>query len=325
VGAPVTDRPESLAATDADERALAPRVATDARWLDYAKPFRVDHWIKNLVVPVGGILALVAAGASVTAEVVAAIVAAFLISGGISSVNYAINEVLDAPFDARHPVKHRRPIPSGRVRIGPLLVLTALLGLITLTLAIVLFGPAVEVAVIALFVAGLIYNLPPVRLKDWPYLDAVVESLTNPIRLAIGWYAVSAEVVAAPPPLALMTAVWALGASVMTGKRLAELRLLGAEAARYRPTFRAYTVGGLLAAQVAYGAVGLTALGVLFAAQRPRLLAALPLVGLILLWTFRMAFERDSPLIDPEHLHRRPLFLLLSLAVFAVLVIWAVR
>jgi len=34
----------------------------------------------------------------------------------------------DAPFDARHPVKRLRPLPSGRVRVGPLLALTAARG-----------------------------------------------------------------------------------------------------------------------------------------------------------------------------------------------------
>jgi hypothetical protein len=33
-----------------------------------------------------------------------------------------------------------------------------------------------------------------------------------------------------------------------------------------------------------------------------------------------MTFEPESPLIDPEHLYRRPVFLLTAIAVFAILV-----
>ena len=291
-------------------------------WLDYLKPLRFDHWIKNLVVPVGSTLALVAHRDVPAGGVLGSIALAFLVSGGVSSVNYAINEVLDAPFDARHPVKRLRPLPSGRVRVGPLLALTAALGLGAFALAGWLFPLPFVLATVALFVAGLAYNLPPLRLKDWPYLDALVESLTNPIRLAIGWYAVSA-VHQVPPPVLLLGAIWAFGAFLMTGKRLAELRLLGSVAARYRPTFAAYSVPALLIVQLGYAALGLAALGVLFATERPRLVRALPLIAAVVAWAFKMTFERESPLIDPEHLYRRPVFLLLALAVFAAVVFWA--
>ena len=242
-------------------------------------------------------------------------------SGLVSSVNYAVNEVLDAPFDARHPTKRARPVPSGRVRVGPLLGLTAGVALLAFGLALVAPAPGGRGGAGALFLAGLVYNLPPIRLKDRPYLDVVSESLTNPIRLAIGWYAVTA----APPPVFLLVTVWAFGAFLMTGKRLAELRLLGDLAARYRPTFRAYSVTGLFWVQLAYAVVGLGALAWLIGTVRPGVLPGLPLVAGLLAWAFRMTFEPASPLIDPEHLYRRPVFLLVALAVFATLLTLALR
>jgi decaprenyl-phosphate phosphoribosyltransferase len=301
----------------------APAVREAGTWRHYLEPFRVDHWIKNLVVPVGTTLALVSHHLTPDLDDLWDALMAFLISAAVSSVNYALNEILDAPFDARHPVKRGRPIPSGRVRVLPLLTLTALVAVGTFAVAFWLFPRPFALAVFALFVAGLLYNLPPIRLKDWPYLDAIVESLTNPIRIAIGWYALELSVAIAPPPLYLLGAVWAFGAFLMTGKRLAELRLLGEGAARYRPTFRAYSVPGLLGAQVGYAAIGLVSLTGLFASRHPALVPTVPLVGLVVAWTFRMTFERDSPLIDPEHLYRRPFFLLLTLAVFIVMVLRA--
>jgi len=62
----------------------------------------------------------------------------------------------------------------------------------------------------------------------------------------------------------------------------------------------------------------------LLAAERPALLRFLPVVALMLAWTFKITFDRESPLIDPEHLYRRPVFLFLSLAFFAGMVAWAV-
>jgi decaprenyl-phosphate phosphoribosyltransferase len=291
-----------------------------SRWREYLRPLRFDHWIKNLVVPVGSLLALAAQRADPSWELAGSIVLAFIVSGLVSSVNYGVNEVLDAPFDALHPTKRDRPIPSGLVRVGPLLVLTAAVALLAFGLSWWLLRPAALGGAVALFLAGLIYNLPPIRLKDSPYLDVVTESLTNPIRLTIGWYAVSAT----PPSALLLVTVWSFGAFLMTGKRLAELRLLGDLAGRYRPTFHAYSVVGLLFAQVAYALAGLGTLGCLVATQRPNVLPALPLVVLLLGWALKMTFEPESPLIDPEHLYRRPVFLIVSIAVFILLVMLAV-
>ena len=285
-------------------------------WFEYLRPLRFDHWIKNLVVPVGSLLALAARRAHPDVDEAGAILLAFVVSGLVSSVNYAVNEVLDAPFDARHPAKRDRPIPSGRVRVRPLLVLAGAVALLAFGLAWWRLPPGVLAGGACLFVAGLVYNLPPIRLKDWPYLDAMTESLTNPIRIAIGWYAVTSG----PPPALLLLAVWAFGAFLMTGKRLAELRQLGDLAGRYRPTFRAYSLRGLCVVQLLYAGAGFAALARLVATQRPEVLPALPLVAALLGWAFKMTFEPESPLIDPEHLYRRPVFLLVAILVFVLLV-----
>ena len=38
---------------------------------------------------------------------------------------------------------------------------------------------------------GLIYNVPPIRSKERPYLDVLSESINNPIRLLLGWFVVT--------------------------------------------------------------------------------------------------------------------------------------
>ena len=304
-------------------RSTGAAVALVGSWADYLRPLRFDHWIKNLVVPAGSTLALAAHRIIPDWAVVGTACLAFVISGFVSSTNYAINEILDARFDAQHPVKRQRPIPSGQVRVGSLLTLTTVMALATFTLAIWVFPAPFVLANLALFVAALLYNVPPIRFKDWPYLDAIVESLTNPIRLAIGWYAVTLPNLSAPPILLLM-AVWGFGAFLMTGKRLAELRLLGPQAARYRRTFRSYSLRTLLAVQLGYAAVAMLTLAWFLASERPQLLRFLVVIALILGWTLKMTFEHESPLIDPEHLYRRPVFLFFALAVFAAMVAWAV-
>jgi hypothetical protein len=77
--------------------------------------------------------------------------------------------------------------------------------------------------------------------------------------------------------------------------------------------------------QLGYALIGLAALTRVTATLRPAALPGLPLVAALLAWTFKMTFEPESPLIDPEHLYRRPVFLLAAVAVLALLVVLALR
>ncbi len=112
----------------------------------------------------------------------------------IASSNYTRNEILDAPFDRFHPSKRFRPVLSGAVNV-PL----AYLQWIVLMLLGFAAGLAVSwpfaLAVFALWCMGCVYNIPPVRTKDKPFLDVLSESVNNPLRLLSGWYIVGASVV----------------------------------------------------------------------------------------------------------------------------------
>src|SRR5205809_286297 len=78
---------------------------------------------------------------------------------------------------------------------------------------------------VLLLISGVVYNVPPLRLKDRAFLDVIAESFNNPIRLWLGYYAlVDARHV---PPLSIVLAWWSFGALLMTGKRYAEFRFIG--------------------------------------------------------------------------------------------------
>jgi hypothetical protein len=48
---------------------------------------------------------------------------------------------------------------------------------------------------------GCIYNIPPIRSKDVPYIDVLSESINNPLRMLAGWFIAStASVAPAPDP-----------------------------------------------------------------------------------------------------------------------------
>ena len=43
---------------------------------------------------------------------------------------------------------------------------------------------------------GCVYNIPPVRSKDLPYVDVLSEAINNPIRMLAGWFIVTSVTVA---------------------------------------------------------------------------------------------------------------------------------
>src|SRR5439155_6428354 len=98
-----------------------------------------------------------------------------------------------------------------------------LLGAIGLSMAAALNRPFLWSSALLLLM-GCVYNIPPVRSKDWPYLDVLTESVNNPIRLLLGWFAVAPADV---PPVSLLVAYWMIGAFFMASKRFAEYRSIG--------------------------------------------------------------------------------------------------
>jgi len=92
-------------------------------------------------------------------------------------------------------------------------------------------------AAASLWLMGVAYNIPPLRTKEWAYLDVLTESVNNPIRLLLGWFAVIDDAV---PPVSLAISYWMAGAFFMATKRFAEYRSIGDPviASDYRSSFK---------------------------------------------------------------------------------------
>ena len=112
-----------------------------------------------------------------------------------------------------------------------------------------------------LLVMGLIYNIPPVRSKELPYLDVLSESVNNPIRLLLGWFALTDALV---PPISLMIAYWMAGAFFMAAKRWAEYKSINdpEAAAAYRRSFKWYNLDRLMVSMFFYSITCALFLGV---------------------------------------------------------------
>lgn len=280
---------------------------------------RIDHWTKNVFVIPGIILSVTADHTAVTAALFVRVVVGLLATGLIASSNYVLNELLDAPYDRYHPVKSARPAALGmvsrRVAYGQWLLLMIL----GLALAASLHTPKLTATLAALWVMGCIYNVPPVRSKDVPYLDVLSESVNNPLRMLAGWYMAGSTLF---PPASLLLSYWMVGANLMGLKRFSEYRQIGdpARAALYRRSFEKYSERSLLVSIAFYAAAAMLFFGAFIARYRIELLLSFPFIALVMAVYHNMAFDADSAVQNPESLHRHR-GLMLSVALCSLVMI----
>jgi len=280
---------------------------------------RLDHSIKNLFVLPGIIVPLSIYPWLLTWRLVETLVWAFVSITLVACSNYVLNEVLDAPFDRLHPTKKNRPAALGLVNI-PL----AYAQWILMMVAGVAIGWTISrpfaVTALALWVMGCVYNIRPLRTKDVPYLDVLTESVNNPLRMLLGWYAVAAWLV---PPLSLLMCYWMIGCYFMALKRFSELRELGegGVAGAYRASFNRYTQESLLVSVTFYASTAMLFFGAFVMRYRIELLLGFPLVALVMAMYFKLSFQSGSAVQNPEKLYREPGLMLWFTAMVMVMVV----
>jgi 4-hydroxybenzoate polyprenyltransferase len=265
---------------------------------------RPDHWVKNIFVLPGIYVALMFDPSRATLGLVPISLLGLISTCLISSSNYVLNEILDAPFDRLHPSKRQRPVPSGRVNIPLAYAQWIALMIVGVGIALQVSTPFTAV-MLAWWVMGIIYNVPPLRSKDVPYLDVLSEALNNPLRMLAGWF------IADPPglvPGSLLFSYWMAGAYFMAIKRWAELRHFGdgAQAANYRKSFAFYTEQRLLVSITFYASAAMLFLGAFIMRYRLELILAVPLIALVMAVYLSLAFKDDSAAQAPEKLLREP-------------------
>lgn len=281
---------------------------------DYLEVLRIDHWFKNIFTLIGAIGYLAYSKEHPTAIRLLTIFVGCGLSCLVSSINYIINEILDASYDIWHPRKKFRPIPSGRVTQHNLYIIMILLFAASFSIAFKYFSLRFTIILFLFFISGLIYNVKPVRAKEIPYIDVIVESVNNPIRIALGWYALADPVTVLP--FTSIMFFWVYGAFLMTGKRLAEMRFLGDRALPYRKTFQYYTERSLLTAMAIYAAASvLFYIYLIFRVFQfnNAYLCGLGLLIIFYIWCFRLVLEDDSILKEPETLLKKPGFFIFCL------------
>lgn len=300
---------------------LSPQPSSFLRVLwPYVQIARIDHWFKNVFMILGIALALFYEPELFAWGSILPLLLAVAATCLIASSNYVMNELLDAPYDRLHPVKKDRPVPSGKVKSSWAWMEWFLLGASGIVLAFTLNGHFGTTGVLFL-VSGLIYNIPPIRTKELPYLDVLSEALNNPIRLLLGWFALITDSV---PPLSLVLAYWMVGAFFMATKRFAEYRRIGdpIRAQGYRKSFGYYTENRLLLSMFFYAMACSFMSGIFLVRYHVELILFIPIGAGFLTYYLQVGLLEDSPVQNPEKLFKERKFVLyvgLSTSLFLLL------
>ncbi len=285
----------------------------------YISIARPDHWFKNGFMLIGMAIAIFLEPSMIHSLASPVILWAILSVCLVASSNYVINEILDRATDALHPVKKFRAIPSGRVRI-PLAYLEWLI------LAIVGLGIAYFInrmffiSVLMLWIMGLLYNVPPIRTKDWPYVDVLTESINNPIRLFMGWTVLIPDKI---PPISIVVSYWMAGAFFMGVKRFGEYRRIadGNVAAAYRKSFSHYNETRLLLSIFSYAMLCCLFFGIFIVRYHLELMFSIPFFVGFFVYYLSMAFWNDSPVQAPERLYKNRVLMLYLILCFSLFVL----
>ena len=286
----------------------------------YVSVMRPDHWLKNIFILFGHGAAVVLLGLTITPHLLWLIVYSLVPACLVASANYILNEILDAPFDRLHPTKHARAVASGAAKESVLWVLMILLLAVAFAMAWWSFNISYVISLALLFVSGLVYNVPPLRLKDRAFMDVIAESFNNPIRLWLGWYAISPA--NSFPPLSIVFGWWMFGALLMTGKRYAEYKFIACpeRSGAYRKSFKTYTEKSLLIAMVTYANLFCFCAGTAVAVYRPNLIFAFPLIVIAIIAYFNTALTTEGAKLEPEKLLQNPVLIVCILATVGVTV-----
>jgi 4-hydroxybenzoate polyprenyltransferase len=298
--------------------ALEP-VSSSGVW-PYVQVARIDHWFKNAFMILGVVLAVFYEPSLVRWSSLVPLGIAVLATCLVASSNYVLNELLDGPRDRLHPQKRHRPVPSGRVRPAVAYAEWLLLAAAGFGLAATL-NQYFLASAISLWVMGIAYNVPPIRTKEWPYLDVLSESVNNPIRLLLGWFAL---VTAHVPPLSLVISYWMVGAFFMAMKRYAEYRHIGDRrvAAAYRRSFAWYTEERLLVSLVFYATACALFAGIFIVRYHLELILFTPFAAGMFAYYLHIGMQPNSPVQNPEKLYRQRgffLYMVVATLVFVIL------
>jgi 4-hydroxybenzoate polyprenyltransferase len=189
---------------------------------------RPQQWIKNLFL----FAALIFSGNLFALHDLLLTLSGFFLFCLSSSGVYLFNDVSDLENDKLHPVKSRRPLPSGKLGVGPALATSFLLGAAGVAGAYLL-RPQFALILLLYLVINASYS---VKLKNVVILDVMTISAGFVLRVIAG-----AVLIGVPTSEWLIICTMLLSLFLGFSKRRHELTILEAQAETHRSVLAQYS------------------------------------------------------------------------------------
>ncbi len=286
-----------------------------AAFTPYIKLLRIDHWVKNIFVFPGTIIAIVINNENLKSDfdMFVLITLGFFIVCISSSANYIINEWLDRKTDIYNPEKSNRVSIKNKLKPAIIYLIYFFLISLVCTLSFFYINNYFLLAIIIFLLIGLAYNANPLRLKNITFIDVIVEAFNNPIRLYLGWVLILPEQI---PPFSLLISFWLGGCFLMNSKRLQEYLIAQKENTmneliNYRISFKNYTYENLLFTNVLYSILSYGALTIFLAKWRIEYIFILPFIAVLFSYYFIMCINLRKEVRRPEKIYKNWRFYIL--------------
>jgi 4-hydroxybenzoate polyprenyltransferase len=251
------------------------------------KALRPRQWTKNGIV----FAALVFAEQFRDTRLLGLTIGAFVCMCMLSSAGYLFNDLRDVDNDRAHPKKRNRPIASGALPVGAAWAMIVVLIVVALG-AGSWIGPGFAIAAGGYMVSTTVYTL---WIKNMVLLDIMFIAGLFILRAVAGAEAIDVPI----SPWFLITTMF-LALFLGFSKRRGELRLLEADATKFRKILGEYSPELLdqLNAVTAAGAILAYAMYTFEAARTQWLMATVPLVVYGIFRYFYLVHKRaqgDAP------------------------------
>lgn len=176
---------------------------------------RPTHWIKNLLV----FVPLIAAHEITDLGKATQLAIAFISLSLIASATYIFNDFADLEHDSAHIEKRKRPLASGRVKLGTGILMFLILFGSSLFLAWSLLSPAATIGIAGYSALSVMYTL---SIKKVLGLDVIFIALLFVYRVLLGFLVADLAI----SPWLIMFAFF-MFLSIAMSKRYSELKFSG--------------------------------------------------------------------------------------------------
>lgn len=182
----------------------------------YFRAFRVNQWIKNLVV----FTAIIFSGKLFEPNLLIQSFFAFITFCLLSSTSYVLNDIIDYPYDKKHKIKRYRPIASGEISLPEATFIVFVFTLVSLIFAL-FFSVQLFLLGVLFIILHFSYSL---YLKKYPAIDVFTISFSFMIRTFAGEVVTGFHI-----PIWLTLTIFFISLFMASVKRHAEMVTHGGE------------------------------------------------------------------------------------------------